>query len=102
MTACHEQHGLVRSVVLHLLPRAALFGCARSVQLSIAVHVTANTIFLLLLVPAFLWRFRTRRDRHRGQRRPRRASSAGRNARVATLPSNQRRGLRVIDAHTKQ
>jgi hypothetical protein len=37
-----------------LLPWVYVVWRKRSVQLSIAVHVTANTIFLLLLVPAFV------------------------------------------------
>jgi uncharacterized protein len=40
--------------VIGLLPWVYVVWRKRSVQLSIAVHVTANTIFLLLLVPAFV------------------------------------------------
>jgi membrane protease YdiL (CAAX protease family) len=40
--------------VIGLLPWVFVVWRKRSVQLSIAVHVTANTIFLLLLVPAFV------------------------------------------------
>jgi uncharacterized protein len=40
--------------VVGLLPWVYVVWRKRSVQLSIAVHVTANTIFLLLLVPAFV------------------------------------------------
>jgi membrane protease YdiL (CAAX protease family) len=40
--------------IIGLLPWIYVVWRKRSVQLSIAVHVTANTIFLLLLVPAFL------------------------------------------------
>jgi CAAX protease family protein len=40
--------------IVGLLPWVYVVWRKRSVQLSIAVHVTANTIFLLLLVPAFV------------------------------------------------
>jgi uncharacterized protein len=40
--------------VIGLLPWVFVVWRKRSVQLSIAVHVTANTIFLLVLVPAFV------------------------------------------------
>lgn len=40
--------------IVGLLPWIYVVWRKRSVQLSIAVHVTANTIFLLLLVPAFV------------------------------------------------
>jgi len=40
--------------VVGLLPWVYVVWRTRSVQLSIAVHVTANTIFLLLLVPALV------------------------------------------------
>jgi uncharacterized protein len=40
--------------IIGLLPWVYTVWRKRSVQLSIAVHVAANTIFLLLLVPAFL------------------------------------------------
>jgi hypothetical protein len=37
-----------------LLPWLAVVHRQRSLRLSIAVHVSVNTIFLLLIVPAFL------------------------------------------------
>lgn len=40
--------------IVGLLPWVYVVWRKRSVQLSIAVHVTANTLFLLLLVPAFV------------------------------------------------
>ena len=46
--------------IIGLLPWIYVVWRKRSVQLSIAVHVTANTIFLLVLVPAFLLTVRTR------------------------------------------